>query len=421
MDLTPPPDQAVYIPSVTPNYAEFVHADDPKRPMPSGVQLSDLNFLDDGSDLFHVGHVMSSAGQAMDKSKPCIISERDRTKTMMIGDSGGFQIIGGVLDWKGDKTRKQILLWLEANADWAMTLDVPTRAPENPKSGFKSFRDCLNRTIENLDYFRDKRSTKSPLKLLNVLQGENHSQANIWFDAVKHYPFEGWAFAGRHRLNLKTLCRRVIQMADQKLLDDRDWIHVLGTNRLTMALGLTALQRAINDHINPRLRISYDTSSPFSIVARWRQLYALPVMEQKRAVLQSSVAPDELAYVGNSTAFPWPSPIGDRLTMGDICIKGGNFEDTRWDDLSIHMMQNHNFAGLLLAIRQAHQIFDMETDFANRHLPPNLIAQNEVVGHVIKSMSIDELNRNTATLSAFAVKEKDAPSWLDGEDTRELE
>ncbi len=200
---------------------------------------------------------------------PCIITERDRRTTTVIGDSGGFQIIGGVLDWQGDQTREDILGWLEGNADWAMTLDVPTRAVNNPeKSGFKDFRSCLTRTLENLDYFRNNRSPEATTRFLNVLQGENKRQADIWFKEVKDYPFEGWAFAGLHRLNLKYLCGRVIEMAEQKLLQDHNGIHVLGTNRLTMALGLTALQRAINEHINPNLRISYDTSSPFRIVPR---------------------------------------------------------------------------------------------------------------------------------------------------------
>lgn len=388
--------------------------------MPDGLALSDLDFLDSQSALFHVDHVMSSAGQALNQKAPCIITERDRGKTMVIGDSGGFQIIGGVLKWDGDDTRERILRWLESNTDWAMTLDVPTRAANHPeKSGFGSFKDCLNRTLENLDYFRDKRDTDAPTRFLNVLQGENLRQANIWFKAVKDYPFEGWAFAGLHRLNLTHLCRRVIEMAEQNLLQDRDWIHVLGTNRLTMALGLTALQRAINAHINPNLRISYDTSSPFSALARWRSVYAMPVMDHSRAVLQTSMAPDSMACVGSDLRFPWSSPLGDRLTLGDICVKSGNFEDTRWDDLSVHMLQHHNYGSLLLAIQQAHRIFDMDYEFASRHLPSLLADQKEIVDQVIRSGSMDLLKKNATELGAFAVREKADADWAYGEEDDE--
>ena len=151
MDLTPQRDRAIYIASVSPSYAEYVQAGQCERPMPDGLDVSDLNFLDPQSQLFHVTHVMHSAGQVLTgKQKPCIISERDRSKTVMIADSGGFQIIGGNLPWEGDKTREKVLRWQEAHADWAMTLDIPTRSIENLNSGYKNFKDCLNTTLENL-------------------------------------------------------------------------------------------------------------------------------------------------------------------------------------------------------------------------------------------------------------------------------
>lgn len=147
MDLTARRDQAIYVASASPHISRLIHKAEPGRSMPSGLSMSDLNFLDPNSSLFNVSHVMSSAGHAMGQRGPCIITERDRSNTTVIGDSGGFQIIGGVLKWEGDQTREQILRWLEATADWAMTLDVPTRAVENPKSGYKTFRDCLTATI----------------------------------------------------------------------------------------------------------------------------------------------------------------------------------------------------------------------------------------------------------------------------------
>lgn len=416
MDLTPKSDQAIYVASASPHITRFIHNAQPGRPMPTGLSMGDLNFLDPNSTLFNVSHVMSSAGQAMGQNGDCIITKRDRSRTTVIGDSGGFQIIGGVLKWEGDQTREQILRWLEATADWAMTLDVPTRATDNPKSGYKTFRDCLTTTIQNLDYFSRHRNQDAPTKFLNVLQGENTRDANIWFEAVKGYDFEGWAFAGKHRLNLYNLCARVIQMAHENLIQDRDWIHILGTNRITQAIGFTALQRAINRHLNPRLRISYDTSSPFQLTPRWRQIYSIPSFNQQTAVLQSSVAPDDLAYVGSDRRFPWSSPIGDRITCGDICVKNANFQDTSWDELSMAMMVNHNYSVLLLALEQAHRLVDMEAPFAKANLPSLLRQQVDVVNHVIRSGSMAVLKRNRTLLSAYAVKEKPSDDWLNGED-----
>ena len=117
-----PRDQAVYIPSVSPGYAIAAYAKNYKRPLPVGVDPEDMNFLDPNNKLFKISHVMSSAGQALTQKHPCIIQTRDRKATMMIGDSGGYQIASGNLTIHGDEDRMKILRWLEANADWAMTL-----------------------------------------------------------------------------------------------------------------------------------------------------------------------------------------------------------------------------------------------------------------------------------------------------------
>ena len=39
---------------------------------------------------------------------------------------------------------------------------------------------------------------------------------------------------------------------DDELLQDRDWIHFLGTSKLEWAVMLTSIQRQIRKHINPK-------------------------------------------------------------------------------------------------------------------------------------------------------------------------
>ena len=124
-DITPN-DQAIYVPSVSPNYATSVYAQNWKRALPKGINSDDLNFLDQSNDLFKISHVMSSAGQALNQKHDCIITKRDRNKTVMIGDSGGYQIAQNKLVIKDDSDRLKILNWLETHANIAMTLDVPT-------------------------------------------------------------------------------------------------------------------------------------------------------------------------------------------------------------------------------------------------------------------------------------------------------
>ena len=165
-----PLDQAVYIPSVTPGYAVAAYSQDWKRDLPDGIGPGDLDFLDPNNKLFRISHVMSSAGQALFDKRPCIIKQRDRSATMMIGDSGGYQIANGVkID--GDRDRLRILRWLEQHADWAMTLDVPTGPLEKPGYAYSSFRHCLDTTLSHLDFFQANR-VPGATKFLNVRCGQ---------------------------------------------------------------------------------------------------------------------------------------------------------------------------------------------------------------------------------------------------------
>jgi len=88
--------------------------------------------------------------------------------------------------------------------------------------------------LGHLDYFAANR-TPGKTHFLCVLQGNTPREADRWYEAVKHYPFEGWAFAGVMRRNMYEVCRRVIKMANDGLLQNKSWIHVLGTATLDMA------------------------------------------------------------------------------------------------------------------------------------------------------------------------------------------
>lgn len=55
-----------------------------------------------------------------------MVLNRNRDETLILGDSGGFQILTGKLEVKGNEDRAAIFDWLAAHTDLAMTLDVPT-------------------------------------------------------------------------------------------------------------------------------------------------------------------------------------------------------------------------------------------------------------------------------------------------------
>ena len=243
---------AIYTPSVPPVYAELVMKDPCSvrdGNLPGGITLDDLNFLNPNSNLFHISHVLYSAGQAIDKKNRCMIKARDKKRTTVIGDSGGYQIVSGILPWKGDQTRQKVLDWLETHCDIAITLDVPTASINDPKSQFQTYRLCLDTTIESLRYFRQHRSN-SEIVFLNVLQGRDPDEAEHWYNTVKDYRFEGWAFAGDTCRDLASVLRRLILMREEDRLDKESRIHFLGTSQLEIACLLTTLQEALRRHVN---------------------------------------------------------------------------------------------------------------------------------------------------------------------------
>ena len=396
-----PKDQAIYVPSISPGFAVAVHEGQWQRNLPIGVVPADLNFLNPGSELLRISHAMTSAGQALNQTKPCIVTARDRASTLIIGDSGGYQIASGRLIINGDSDRMRILRWLEETADVAMTLDVPTGPIlKNPHLyRFKSTADCLAETLEHLKFFEANR--KSPhTRFLNVLQGNTPAEADAWYDAVKVFGFDGWAIAGVLRHNFYHLCRRILIMAHEGQLDGKSWIHILGTCELDTAVLLTALQRAINEHINPNLRISYDTSSPFRMLA-YNSVYTLPSFTANGMTMGAKTAPDDICFIGSQVRWPWPSSVGDRMVMGDFCVPGHRHTRRFRDQLSETLAAHHNLGALCWGIATANRVFDAECLNHDHTVALPVGAAAEAIKAVIKSGSLQTLSGFSGTFAAL--------------------
>ena len=408
--------EAVYVPSVTPSFAIAAYTQKWTRPLPEDVAAREMNFLDPENRLFRLSHVMSSAGQALDQKVPCILTERDRKYTLLIGDSGGYQIANSGLQISGDEFREKTLRWLEANADVAMTLDVPT-APllTNKDYKYKSSKECLTATLENLEYFRKHRK-EGKVVFLNVLQGNTTAEADAWYEAVKSYDFEGWALAGKLRNNFTSLCRRILRMADDNQLQNKRWIHVLGTNELATGVCLTALQRAINMYINPKLRISYDTSTPFRMLS-WRQVYSLPRFDKDKMVLPPVELLDDAEYAGSELRWPWPSPFGNRLKMKDIVVSRGRGKPVSIDTQGYHYVAYHNLGSLCDSVALANRIFDC-TGLTHQHrIAMPVGAAVEAIYACIKSGSAGSVERYRGTFDRLR---KETPAETEDDQDRTI-
>jgi len=398
VNLTPlQKDYAVYLPAISSFYSTYVAkqrlekfiADDR---IPAGFDrgVEGMNFLNPEQGYFTYKYGLYSAGHAqldLQKSltQESMIQQRDRNNTMILGDSGGYQIGKGVLkfDWldfegaSANKTRQQILEWLELTADWSMMLDVPTWACDHihsPKTGLKTFEDCLEKTRFNNKYFLDNRLGQT--KWLNVLQGGDWDTAEKWYNGVKEFsdpkgPYagkeaEGWAFGGANMCKMDITLKRLMTMREEGLLTSKNWIHFLGTAQLDWSCYLTLIQRQIRKHINEELTISFDCASPFIATAHGL-VYTNAQHSPKRWSVIMDKAPDNKALAGSNIPFPFESEVGRRLTMADICHyapgmlnKIGKEGKTSWDSFAYALMMGHNVECHIVAVQRAQQLMDIE-------------------------------------------------------------
>ena len=398
VNLTPlQKDYAVYLPAISSFYSTYVAKQRleefvPNDRIPKGFDrgIEGMNFLNPEEGYFTYKYALYSAGHAqLDLTKSMtqesMIQQRDRGNTMILGDSGGYQIGKGVLkfDWldfegkSANKTRQSILEWLELTADWSMMLDVPTWACDHihsPKTGLKTFEDCLDKTRFNNKYFLDNRLGHT--KWLNVLQGGDWDTAEQWYQGVKEFsdpngPYkgkeaEGWAFGGANMCKMDITLKRLMTLREDGLLKGKNWIHFLGTAQLDWSCYLTLIQRQIRKHINEEITISFDCASPFIATAHGL-VYTNAVHTPKRWSVIMDKAPDNKALAGSDIPFPFESEVGRRLTVGDICHYAPGMLNkikkegkTSWDSFAYALMMGHNVYCHIVAVQRAQQLMDIE-------------------------------------------------------------
>lgn len=398
-------DWAVYLPAISGFYVtqlQKMDANPSEWRCPEGFEkgTQGMNFLDPENSYYHYPWGLYSGGHAhldpvkSDEREP-MIQGRDRNKTMILGDSGGFQLATGVIkmDWSNAKDPNdpartefcnKILTWLEHTADWSMTLDVPAFAAVgklSERTGLTEFQDTLDISLLNLDYFMRNR-TPGATKFLNVLSGSNEENSKQWYDAVKHFSnksfvqeaygdenrtLEGYAFAGINMKHMYSVLSRLLDLREDGLLEGKDWIHFLGTGRLNWACHLTSIQRQLRKHDNPNITLSFDAASPFVNTA-YGQTYTHNEFRAKRFGYFMDRAFDNKDMKGSKMPMPFAhSPIMNRLTVGDICVLGhgdvnrnGKETTTSWDTLSYALYMGHSVYNHITAVQEANRLADME-------------------------------------------------------------
>jgi hypothetical protein len=412
-------DYAVFLPAISGFYATFVGKQrdpvngpyvDPAR-MPTGIpDMEQLNWLNSQKALFPYKWSLYSGGHAnLDLNKQDWSEDMVRNRepgTFMLGDSGGFQIAKGLWegDWKANsgcakaqKKREAILNWLDNVSDYCMTLDIPTWVIHDKKASkacqITTLQEAVDATKFNNEYFmRHRKGVRNGgTKILNVLQGDNHTSADAWYEEMKHfcdptiYPdthFDGWSMGGQNMCDVHLVLRRLVALRYDNLLQEgvHDWMHFLGTSKLEWAVLLTAIQRAVRKHVNPAFTISFDCASPFLATANGQVYHEIDTTHNSKWSYRMSPIADDKKYSTDTRPYGQAvvadglvnhfdeSPISQHLTMKDICIykpgdlnKIGKEGKTSWDSFSYALLMGHNVWTHLESVQRANREYDSGT------------------------------------------------------------
>lgn len=429
-------DYAVFLPALSGFYATYVgkqrheqYVDPARIPsnFPNGVES--LNYLNPKEGMFNYKWSLYSAGHAnLDINKfdarEDMIRNRDRQNSWLLGDSGGYQIGQGVweADWKDPNCpkahakRTQVLEWMDTYMDYGMTLDTPTwiltrSTKGKEKTGITTYQEAVSATMyNNEDWIRRRNGN---CKFLTVLQGENHADADNWYNIMKRYAdpkiypnnhFNGWSMGGQHTCDLHLALKRLVMMRFDGLLEKgyQDVVHFLGTSRLEWAVAFTDIQRAIRKYHNENFLITFDCASPFLATANG-QIYLqtetppnskwlyrmLKAVDDKKYALDNRLYRDAVLQDNYFKVFE-DSPISAGLKVSDIChykpgvrktdaeLGGVPFDlrnpehynvlpdfnkidkigRTSWDSFSYAIQMGHNIWMHINAVQEANRQYD---------------------------------------------------------------
>ena len=402
-------DYAVFLPALSSFYGTYIgkqrhdpnYIDSARIPADFENGIEGMNWLNADAAYFPYKWALYSAGHAnldINKFDPKedMIRNRD-PNTFVLGDSGGFQIGKGVWEgnWKdpncpkASKKRAQVLSWLDAYSDRGMILDIPAWVARDPAgqraTGISTYQEAVDATYINNEYFMKNRTGRC--KFLNVLQGENHTDADDWYDRMKKYcdpkqyaqPFEGWAMGGQNMCDIHLVLKRLVALRFDGLLESglHDWMHFLGTSKLEWATLLTDLQRAIRKHHNPTFTISFDCASPFLATANGQIYYNVITEDRNKWSYQMQPSVDNKKYATDTRRFGdallqdkifdtfLESPISERMQIKDVCVykpgdlnKIGKEGKTSWDSFSYALQMGHNVWTHIHSVQEANRQYD---------------------------------------------------------------
>lgn len=456
------PNWALFLPAVSSFYISGLgkqrkgeeYFDKARIPAGFNGDVEKLNFLNSKEGLYTYKWGLYSAGHAnldptVNDPNESIIRERE-SGTFMLGDSGGFQILKcqWPADWKDPncpramKKRKEVLTWMDTYMDYGMCLDIPSQSlttfhikdPKTGKSahGISTIEEAITATHINNEYFIKNRSGKC--KFLNVLQGRNHTQSDVWYEEMKKYcdpkvypdnHFNGWAFGGQNKIDIHLTLRRLIDIIYDGLLvpGKHDLIHCLGVSIMEYAVLFTDIQKAIRKYHNPNLLITFDCASPFYSAAKGLAYFNTSIEHKKKWSYSMEKTAENKNYANDNRKLRdallqdnihklfTDSPVTDKLLMKDLCYRGVGFINqqgketkTSWDTLSYTLVQSHNVWMHINAVQEANRRYE-------HGIIPKMLINDEFDRILFKDV-IEEIFSQKTKEDSLKIVENHKRLWL---------
>jgi hypothetical protein len=109
--------------------------------------------------------------------------------------------------------------------------------------------------------------------------------------------------------------------------------------------------------------------------------------------------PEGSELVGSTIRFPWPSPLGDKIVLGDLVISPNTGKGSYHDTQSSHLVAHHNLAALCYGVALANRVYDAETLRQKHTIGKAAGAAIAAIEEVVKSQSMTILAKHQRTFS----------------------
>lgn len=362
-----------YLPSLQPNWVRTLNRSlyDYRDHVEHGsfAALDEFNWYDGSKPRFQHPYALYSPGHAeLDPDKAKVIDkllfERDRDRTFLLADSGGFQVGTGA--WPIEQASNyvsKVLRWQEAVADLAVILEVPTWMKIN--GNFIEFEKAVDLTNQNLKVYAEQATGK--VKFLNTLHGKTYDEGRRWFDATRWFNDEGhavgWCFSSIFSVDLYESLRMLNYMIEQEHYPQ--YLHYLGQGTAQSAIIAGMMRRTVpraypeqvkQARSGNALNVTVDSSSEFQTIGRYMAIYERAV---EAAGSKTSISPFSIRsakFEGEDRSrFPadraYPDVEGPILgkysngvVFGDILapLNGASKSSNNLDDISLAILIAHN-------------------------------------------------------------------------------